>query len=620
MLSICLRGRNLRKAVNYAYRCVSSEVTKPKSAEIIARESNLPIERTSLTRGLALNRFEKDFVIYPEFTDTDDVVNIKQYVTKLQDDLSAAWADHKNSKAEGIPDNVLAVLLKNGVFQTFVPKEYGGVGLSNKELLCMNEALGVDLSTYMFVNQSYIATRLIQIFGSDEQKDRYLSKLASFQLKPAICMADLSTGETMTVINFSGIGNKMEGSKTDVINGDIADIFIIFAYDKSEKGKDNAYTCYLVDKSEIKDGKINVTEKKQTLGLRHINLTQVSFTDVPVSDANVLGGYGSGKAVSNELLAYGNFYLGAAVVGFMKKLLCELTYQANTTIQGNHRLAENLAIQRTLANTAMNTFILESVIYYLGGLLDEGLVLSTDIENAIIQLWINKVLREGLATTTQVAGTAATDESSVYDKMTRDINTLLSITLSDVSLVKTISLSMLVSWIEETSFKSSFLKANTFKNIVEKASKQTAWKNPKLKHFIAEHVHPSLEPGCRQLEYTMTRLDTVLSCMVDDSGDHIKQDIVSLTSLSTVLQNNFAMLATIARASRSYSIGLKNCDIELAWALQFCHTAARQSEAELEFILEHFGFVRTNPTIANVGAAVVEFGGYPIERPIERNW
>lgn len=64
----------------------------------------------------------------------------------------------------------------------------------------------------------------------------------------------------------------------------------------------------------------------------------------------------------------------------------ELTYQANTTIQGNHRLAENLAIQRTLANTAMNTFILESVIYYLGGLLDEGLVLSTDIENAIIQV------------------------------------------------------------------------------------------------------------------------------------------------------------------------------------------------------------------------------------------
>uniref|UniRef100_A0A914Z841 Uncharacterized protein n=1 Tax=Panagrolaimus superbus TaxID=310955 RepID=A0A914Z841_9BILA len=118
----------------------------------------------------------------------------------------------------------------------------------------------------------------------------------------------------------------------------------------------------------------------------------------------------------------------------------------------------------------------------------------------------------------------------------------------------------------------------------------------------------------------MTRLDTVLSCMVDDSGDHIKQDVVSLTSLSNVLQNNLAMLATIARASRSYSIGLKNCDIELAWALQFSHTAARQSEDELEFILEHFGFIRTNPTIANVGAAVVEFGGYPIERPIERNW
>ena len=223
MLSICLKGRRFQRTLYSAYRCASSEVLRePKSAEVIARENNLPIERTSLSRGLALNRFEKvcttlsysnfthflqDFVIYPEFTEADDVVRIKQFSTKLRDDLVAAClltfifklsfplsilvAQEKDSKSEGLPDSILAVLLKNGVFQTFVPSEYGGVGLNNKELLCMNEALGIDLSTYMFVNQSYAAARIIQIFGSDEQKERYLPKLASLQLKPAICFTDL---------------------------------------------------------------------------------------------------------------------------------------------------------------------------------------------------------------------------------------------------------------------------------------------------------------------------------------------------------------------------------------------------------------------------------------------
>lgn len=73
----------------------------------------------------------------------------------------------------------------------------------------------------------------------------------------------------------------------------------------------------------------------------------------------------------------------------------------------------------------------------------------------------------------------------------------------------------------------------------------------------------------------------------------------------------------------------------MAWTIAFCYSAARQSEYELEFIMDRkhmlivsylillfldFGLIRTNPAITNVGAAVVDFGGYPIERPIERNW
>lgn len=88
-------------------------------------------------------------------------------------------------------DNIVALLLKNGIFSTFVPTEYGGIGFNHKNLLCLTEALGIDLSTFLFVNQTYIASRLIQLYGTEEQKEKYLPKLASFQIKPAFCINDL---------------------------------------------------------------------------------------------------------------------------------------------------------------------------------------------------------------------------------------------------------------------------------------------------------------------------------------------------------------------------------------------------------------------------------------------
>ena len=388
------------------------------------------------------------------------------------------------------------------------------------------------------------------------------------------------------MLAHSGVEKKLNGWKTDVINGDIADIFIVFAIDVKKTGGDGPTTCYIIDKSELGAGTVTVAEQKHTQGLNAIHLTRMNFSNVTVSEKNTLGGHGIGQDALNEVLSYGNFYAGSATVGFLKRLLKELVKQANTSIEGNRRLAENVAVRRALSDTALNLFVLESIVYYIGGFLDEGLVLTTDIENAIIQKYINRVLKEAFSTITEVVGTSATDHDTEYDKMVRDMNTLLSLNVSDTSLAKTISLSMIVSWVEATNYESKYMRAQSLKKFFNTQKFQDTWSNPKLKHFMAEHVHPSLEPACRNLEGAMTRLDMVLNRIVEDAGSRIKEEIATLESLSKVLENNLAMIATISRASRSYSIGLKNSDIELAWAISFCHSASRQSQQELEFIMD----------------------------------
>lgn len=78
-------------------------------------------------------------------------------------------------------------LLKNGVYGMFIPKEFGGEGLCQKDLIYINEALGQDLSTFLTVYNTQLAANIILNFGSNELRQKYLSKIANFQCKPAIC-------------------------------------------------------------------------------------------------------------------------------------------------------------------------------------------------------------------------------------------------------------------------------------------------------------------------------------------------------------------------------------------------------------------------------------------------
>ncbi|KHN85677.1 Acyl-CoA dehydrogenase family member 9, mitochondrial [Toxocara canis] len=118
----------------------------------------------------------------------------------------------------------------------------------------------------------------------------------------------------------------------------------------------------------------------------------------------------------------------------------------------------------------------------------------------------------------------------------------------------------------------------------------------------------------------MSRLNTVISKLAAEQGKRIETDFGVLCSLSSVVENNLGMVAVISRASRSYSIGLRNADLELAWALTYCCRAARDSFTELHTLLDYFHLVRSSPSLLQIGRAALEMGGYCLESPVEKNW
>jgi len=310
----------------------------------------------------------------------------------------------------------------------------------------------------------------------------------------------------------------------------------------------------------------------------------------------------------------------SAVVGFLKKICEDLTQFANSNLIGFQRLSDTPSVQATMSDLAMSIFVLETMTYYLGGLDDENLFLLNDIEHSIIQRVANRTLRQGILTISEISGFAAVDTTFEYDKKIRDAVTLLSLSLPDLTLVRSIALPVVDSYIQNSGKDMKLSSSVNLKTFFTEKLFMSNFKNPIAVHFIAEHAHPSLEDPCRDLEMNTWRLEHTLGKICKNYGRNIKVDYFTLNALATIIENNLAMISLIARTSRSYSIGLKNSDLELGWALIFSTRASKQSLDNMEALQQYLEIVKVNPSITAFGKAVMDFGGYPIENPLSKNW
>lgn len=138
-------------------------------------------------------------MIYPEYTDIKDLNNIKEYVDRLGQKLDLArrlkFSNTYNlisvDKKAKNTDSALRVLNEMNVFATFVHRAFGGMSFSHKDSLLLSETLANrDLSMFLNVDRVHMATRILEMYGTVEQRNKYLPKIASGQCKPAMCFMD----------------------------------------------------------------------------------------------------------------------------------------------------------------------------------------------------------------------------------------------------------------------------------------------------------------------------------------------------------------------------------------------------------------------------------------------
>src|ERR1700723_3015102 len=276
------------------------------------------------------------------------------------------------------PGAALAVLRKSaelGLTGMTIPEEFGGMEMDLPSLMVAAEHMGRDAS-YAGWHSAHtgIGTLPIVYFGSPEQKKKYLPRLARMELLAAYALteplagSDALAARTRADLAPDGKHYILNGQKMWITNGGAADLFTIFAKVGGEK-----FTAFLVERAfpGVSSG-----AEEHKMGIRGSSTTAVYFDNVRVPVENVLGEVGRGHIIAFNILNIGRLKLGPGAVGGAKNVLAICLKYAKERQACGSAIAEFGAIRHKLAEMAIRTFAVESMVWRVVGLIESQLAQS----------------------------------------------------------------------------------------------------------------------------------------------------------------------------------------------------------------------------------------------------
>ena len=272
-------------------------------------------------------------------------------------------------KKPGLALSVLRKSVDLGLTAMTIPEEYGGMAMDLPSLMVTAERLGRD-GSYGGWHSAHtgIGTLPLVYFGNDQQKRKYLPKLAKVEMLAAYALteplagSDALAARTRADLAPDGKHYMLNGQKMWITNGGAADLFTVFAKVGGEK-----FTAFLVERNfpGVSSG-----AEEHKMGITGSSTTAVYLDNVPVPVENVLGEIGRGHVIAFNILNVGRLKLGPASVGAAKNVLVTCLKYAKQRKAFGSTISEFGAIQHKLAEMAIRIFAAESMTWRVVGLIE----------------------------------------------------------------------------------------------------------------------------------------------------------------------------------------------------------------------------------------------------------
>lgn len=349
---------------------------------------------------------------------TEEQMMMQKMVRDFARDVIAPQVDQLE-KGE-FPRDILAQMGELGLMGITAPAAYGGSEMdftsyiiAIHELSKVSAVIGVILSVH-----TSVGTNPILYFGTEEQKKRYVPKLASGEYLGAFCLTEPSAGSDAGSLKTKAVKHgdyyELNGSKVFITNGGEADVYIVFASTDPTQGT-KGISAFIVDK-DTPGLVIGKNEKK--MGLHGSKTVQLTFEQMRVPEENLLGGEGEGFKIAMANLDVGRIGIAAQSLGIAEAAMNESVRYANERIQFGKPIAANQGVSFKLADMGTAVEAARLLVYRAAHLRSLGKHCRT--EASMAKLFASKTAVEVTTEAIQVFGGYGYTEDYPVERYFRD--------------------------------------------------------------------------------------------------------------------------------------------------------------------------------------------------------
>ncbi|XP_065840926.1 very long-chain specific acyl-CoA dehydrogenase, mitochondrial-like [Oscarella lobularis] len=596
--------------------------------QLAAAASSSSKDKDPTPSSFALNLFTGKLVLdevfpFPEALSEEGKETLGLLVdplTKFYEEVNDAA---KNDQNEKVSDEVMDAVKKMGGFGMQIPSDLGGLGLTNSQYARLGEISGgydLGLSIVMGAHQS-IGFKGILLYGNEEQKKKYLPRLASGELIAAYCLTEPTSGSDAQSIRCKAELSPdkkhyiLNGSKLWISNGVIADVFTVFAQTPLGENQENKITAFIVERNF--EGVSNGPPEKK-MGIKASTTAAVYFDNVKIPVENVLLEPGDGFKIAMNILNNGRFGMAAAMTGTMKALIQRASDHVSQRVQFGSTLDSYGSIQSKIAKMALQAYVTESIAYMISANMDKGAE-EFQLEAAISKIYGSEAAWNVADECIQIHGGMGFMTDAGLERVLRDLRIFRIFEGTNDILRLFIALT-------------GFMHAGKQLRGLAKAI-QNPFSNPSLvfaegtkraknafglatTSSLTQFTHPDLKKPSDQATAAISKFGiTAQDLVVKYKKDIIHQQIL-LTQIADAAIDIYAMVSVLSRATRSLKLNLPSAEHETKLCTIFCDEASERVLTNLKNA-KSAQEQQKNDVLKDIAKEVVEKGHYVPVHPLE---
>ena len=316
---------------------------------------------------------------------SEEQTMMKESVMEFNEREIIAHKPRFEAKDYALTEEVMRKAGEMGFLGVAVPEAYDGLGMGfvSTCLTCDYISSGTGSFSTAFGAHTGIGTMPITLYGTEEQKQKYVPKLATGEWFGAYCLtepgagSDANSGKTTAVLSEDGKSYKINGQKMWISNAGFCSLMIVFARIENDKN----ITGFIVEYDGKNPNGITLGEEEHKLGIRASSTRQVFFNDTLVPVENMLAGRGEGFKIAMNALNVGRIKLAAACLDSQRRILTTAVNYANERKQFKTPIADFGAIKTKLAEMAASAYAGESATYRAAKNIEDRISLRVEAGN-----------------------------------------------------------------------------------------------------------------------------------------------------------------------------------------------------------------------------------------------